>query len=25
MARMRTAITAGTFDALRRDVLAVWG
>ena len=25
MDRMKAAITAGTFDALRRDVLAVWG
>ncbi len=25
MARMRTAIAAGTFDALRREVLTVWG
>jgi queuine tRNA-ribosyltransferase len=25
MARMRSAIADGTFDALRRDVLAVWG
>jgi queuine tRNA-ribosyltransferase len=25
MARMRAAIETGTFDPLRRDVLAVWG
>lgn len=25
MDRMRTAIAAGTFDALRREILAVWG
>jgi len=25
MDRMREAITAGTFDALRRQILAVWG
>jgi queuine tRNA-ribosyltransferase len=25
MDRMRSAITAGTFDGLRRDLLAVWG
>lgn len=25
MARMRAAIAAGTFDALRREVLSVWG
>ena len=25
MDRMRTAITEGTFDSMRRDVLAVWG
>lgn len=25
MARMRTAIEAGTFDALRREILHVWG
>jgi queuine tRNA-ribosyltransferase len=25
MARMRSAVLAGTFDAVRRDVLAVWG
>ncbi|MFT4656661.1 MAG: queuine tRNA-ribosyltransferase [Ilumatobacter sp.] len=25
MNRMRSAIAAGTFDAMRRDVLAVWG
>jgi queuine tRNA-ribosyltransferase len=25
MARMRAAIAAGAFDAMRRDVLAVWG
>jgi len=25
MARMRAAITAGRFDAMRREVLAVWG
>ncbi|HRE03233.1 MAG TPA: tRNA guanosine(34) transglycosylase Tgt, partial [Ilumatobacteraceae bacterium] len=25
MERMRAAIAAGTFDALRREVLAVWG
>jgi queuine tRNA-ribosyltransferase len=25
MARMRSAITAGTFDDLRREVLAIWG
>jgi queuine tRNA-ribosyltransferase len=25
MDRMRTAIIDGTFDAMRRDVLAVWG
>ena len=25
MARMRAAIVAGTFEPLRRDVLAVWG
>ena len=25
LARMRAAIVAGSFDALRRDVLAVWG
>ena len=25
MARMREAIAAGTFDDLRREVLAIWG
>ncbi|MEQ1703819.1 MAG: tRNA-guanine transglycosylase, partial [Ilumatobacteraceae bacterium] len=25
MDRMKAAIAAGTFDALRREVLAVWG
>ena len=25
MDRMRAAIVAGSFDQLRRDVLAVWG
>ena len=25
MQRMREAIVAGTFDALRREVLGVWG